>query len=188
MHRALRRALLFALPIFIAATSILSQSPRTLTYAPGKHITLKLPGEFDISIAANGIKRARFFARAPDGRIFVTAMHDLSDNRVGAVYILQGWDQQSHRFTQITRYLDHLRNPNNLAFFTDSNTRQSWIYIPLTDRLVRYKYDPGDNAPTSAPETLIHFPDYGLHYKYGGWHLTRTIAVANLNGAPRIVV
>ena len=30
--------------------------------------------------------------------------------------------------------------------------------------------------PTSPPETLATFPDYGLNYKYGGWHLTRTIA------------
>jgi glucose/arabinose dehydrogenase len=26
------------------------------------------------------------------------------------------------------------------------------------------------------PQTLAIFPDYGLSYKYGGWHLTRTIA------------
>ncbi len=31
--------------------------------------------------------------------------------------------------------------------------------------------------PTDAnPQTLATFPDYGLSYKYGGWHLTRTIA------------
>ncbi len=38
------------------------------------------------------------------------------------------------------------------------------------------------------PETLIRFPDYGLHYKYGGWHLTRTVAVVDVQGAPRIFV
>ena len=31
--------------------------------------------------------------------------------------------------------------------------------------------------PTDTnPQTLATFPDYGLSYKYGGWHLTRTIA------------
>ena len=46
----------------------------------------------------------------------------------------------------------------------------------LTDRLLRYKYAPGDHAPTGPPEVLARYPDYGLNYKYGGWHLTRTIA------------
>lgn len=34
----------------------------------------------------------------------------------------------------------------------------------------------------------MRFPDYGLSYKYGGWHLTRTVAVAKVRGATRIVV
>jgi glucose/arabinose dehydrogenase len=188
MQRAFLRALLFALLVNFAAALAPAQTPHTLTYAPGKQITLKLPDAFDINIAATGLKRVRFFAESPDGRIFVTSMHDLSDNRLGSLYILEGWDEQTHRFTRTTRYLDHLRNPNNLAFYADPATKQSWVYLPLTDRLVRYKYKAGDDAPNTAPETLIRFPDYGLHYKYGGWHLTRTVAVATMNGSPRIFV
>ncbi len=115
-------------------------------------------------------------------------MHDLGDNRLGSVFILDGWDEKTHRFTRVCHYLDHLRNPNNLAFWTDPATGQSWLYLPLTDKLLRYRYNAGDSAPASAPETLIRFPDYGLHYKYGGWHLTRTVSVANVAGATRIVV
>jgi len=188
MHRAHTRTLLSALIILITTNLIPAQTSHTLAYAPGKQIILKLPDAFDINIAATGLKRVRFFAKSPDGRIFVTTMHDLSDNHLGAVYILEGWNEQTHRFTRMTRYLDHLRNPNNLAFYTDPSTSQSWLYIPLTDRLVRYKYNPGDTAPTSAPETLIRFPDYGLHYKYGGWHLTRTLALASIYGSTRIFV
>jgi glucose/arabinose dehydrogenase len=178
-------ALLIALSHSIFA---LAQSPHTLTYAPGKSITLSLPEPLDINIAASGLRRVRFFAQAPDGRIFVTGMYDLSDNTRGSVFILDGWDAQTRTFSHITHYLDHLRNPNNLAFFTDPATHQSWLYLPLTDELVRYKYNAGDNAPTSPPETLIRFPDYGLSYKYGGWHLTRTVAVASVNGATHIFV
>jgi len=188
MQRALSRALLFALQFTLQTALLAAQTRHTLTYAPNKEITLSLPDSFEISIAATGIKRVRFFAKSPDGRIFVTSMHDLSDNRLGAIYILEGWNEQTHRFTHITRYLDHLRNPNNLAFYTDPVTKQNWLYLPLTDRLIRYKYNPGDNATTSAPETLIRFPDYGLHYKYGGWHLTRTIAIATTNGTTRLLV
>jgi glucose/arabinose dehydrogenase len=188
IRRTIPRALLFALYLVSTPALIPAQTPHTLTYGSGRHITLNLPDSFDINIAATGLKRVRFLAKSPDGRIFVTSMHDLSDNRLGAVYILEGWDEQAHRFTHNSRYLNHLRNPNNLAFYTDPATKQSWLYIPLTDRLVRYKYNPGEAAPTSAPETLIRFPDYGLHYKYGGWHLTRTVAVANTSGKPRIFV
>ena len=160
----------------------------TLTYAPGKSITLTLPAGLDIQVAATGLKRVRFFAQAPDGRLFATGMYNLADNTRGALYILDGWDARAGKFTRVTKYLDNLRNPNNLAFWTDPATHQSWLYLPLTDKLVRYKYNAGDQHPASAPETLIRFPDYGLNYKYGGWHLTRTVAVANLHGATRVYV
>jgi glucose/arabinose dehydrogenase len=178
------------LVILFAAFSLFSggQKAHTLQYAPGKSITLTLPATLDIDVAATGLRRVRFFAKAPDGRIFATGMYNLADNRRGSVFILEGWDEQTHRFAHVAHYLDHLRNPNNIAFWTDPATQQSWLYLPLTDKLVRYKYNAGDNAPSSPPETLIKFPDYGLHYKYGGWHLTRTVAVVNLHGAPRIFV
>lgn len=165
-----------------------AQTPHTLRYAPGKSITLSLPEPFDIDLAATGLRRVRFFAVSPDGRIFVTGMHDLSDNRLGSIFILEGWNPQTHAFTRITHYLDHLRNPNNVAFWTDPVTHQSWLYVPLTDKLIRYKYNAGDDAPSQPPETLMRFPGYGLSYKYGGWHLTRTVAVVPVKGAARIFV
>lgn len=183
-----RFALAMLLPCAAAPLEISAQSPHTLTYGEGKSITLSLPDGFDINIAASGLRRVRFFAQAPDGRIFVTGMYDLADNTRGSVFILEGWNEQSHTFTRITHYLGHLRNPNNLAFWTDPATRQTWLYLPLTDKLVRYKYNAGDNAPYSPPETLIRFPDYGLNYKYGGWHLTRTVAIAKVRGATRVFV
>ncbi len=185
------RSLLLAFFLIFAGTSaafLPAQVRHTLNYAPGKSITLSLPQSLDINIAASGLRRVRFFAQSPDGRIFVTGMHDIADNTQGSVFILGGWDAQTRTFRRVIRYLDHLRNPNNLAFWTDPATRQSWLYLPLTGKLVRYRYNAGDNAPSSPPETLMRFPDYGLSYKYGGWHLTRTVAVAQVNGAARIFV
>lgn len=158
----------------------------TLRYAPGKTISLTLPAAFDIHVAATGLRRVRFFAQSPDGRVFATGMYNLADNTRGSVYILEGWDAQTRSFARVTRYLDHLRNPNNLAFWTDPATKQTWLYVPLTDKLLRYRYSPGDEHPSSAPEVLMRFPDYGLNYKYGGWHLTRTVAVATLHGETRV--
>jgi glucose/arabinose dehydrogenase len=174
--------------LFCAVSNATAQAPHTLRYAPGRSITLSLPAGFDINIAASGLRRVRFLTRSPDGRIFATGMYDLDDNRQGSIFILEGWNPQTHSFTHITHYLDHLRNPNNIAFRTDSATHQSWLYLPLTDKLVRYRYDAGDDAPSSPPETLIRFPDYGLSYKYGGWHLTRTVAIVTAHGAARVVV
>jgi glucose/arabinose dehydrogenase len=188
MRQVFPHGLLTVFLVLASALFLPGQTARTLAYAPGKSITLSLPSELDINIAVSGLKRPRFFAQAPDGRIFVTTMYNLADNRRGSVLILEGWDAQRHTFTRVTHYLDHLRNPNNIAFWTDPETKQSWLYLPLTDELIRYKYNAGDSAPSSAPETLIRFPDYGLNYKYGGWHLTRTVSVARINGAPRIVV
>jgi glucose/arabinose dehydrogenase len=177
---------LAAVAFSVAATA--QTTAHTLAYAPGKSITLTLPSGLDINVAATGLKRLRFFAQSPDGRIFATGMYNLADNTRGTVYVLEGWNAQTHTFTKITHYLDNLRNPNNLAFWTDPATKQAWLYVPLTDKLLRYKYSPGDRHPTGTPETLIRFPDYGLNYKYGGWHLTRTVAVATLQGRTRIYV
>ncbi|HVG27599.1 MAG TPA: hypothetical protein VM865_08340 [Acidobacteriaceae bacterium] len=178
-------AALFCTPALRAQSPL---QPHTLTYAPGKTITLSLPAPLEINVAASGLRRVRFLAQSPDGRIFATGMYNLADNTRGAVYILDGWDAKTHSFTRVTHYLDHLRNPNNLAFWTDPATHQSWLYLPLTERLVRFRYTAGDTHPTSDPETLIRFPDYGLNYKYGGWHLTRTVAIATLRGATRLYV
>jgi glucose/arabinose dehydrogenase len=100
--------------------------------------------------------------------------------------------EKTGTFAKKTVYLDHLRNPNNVAFYTEPGQNgkpgQTWLYLPLTDRLLRYKYTAGDNAPSGAPEVLARYPDYGLNYKYGGWHLTRTVAFATLHGQTRLYV
>ena len=69
-----------------------------------------------------------------------------------------------------------LKNPNSVQFYTDTNG-QDWLYIAETHQLTRQKFNKGEIKPTSTAEILATFPDYGLSYKYGGWHLTRTIAV-----------
>jgi glucose/arabinose dehydrogenase len=53
------------------------------------------------------------------------------------------------------------------------------MYVAETDQLSRYIYKKGDTSITSLPEVISTFPDYGLSYKYGGWHLTRSIAFHN---------
>ncbi|MEO6982060.1 MAG: hypothetical protein ABI072_02965 [Edaphobacter sp.] len=193
----------FVTPLRIAVASLafLSAStttpaqqltPRTIHLAKGRTVTLNLPANFKIDVAAQGLRCVRFMAQSPDRRIFAADMYDRTDNTRGKIYILDGWNPATHSFAKVIPYLDHLRNPNNLAFYTepahDGKPAQSWLYLPLTDQLLRYRYNPGDNAPSGPPEVLATYPDYGLNYKYGGWHLTRTIAFANLHGRTRLYV
>src|SRR6185295_13591637 len=112
----------------------------------------------------------------PDHRIFVTDMFNLSDNSKGAVYILGEFNKETGKFGAPIPYLANLRNPNSVAFHTDQ-AGDKWLYLALTDRLERYRFNDGDRTPSSPPETLATYPDYGLSYKYGGWHLTRTVAI-----------
>src|SRR5688500_13819441 len=151
-------------------------TPHRISLANGRSFELNLPEGYSISIAAQGLKRVRFMAQSPDDRIFVTDMYNLADNRRGTVYILDQFDLVERRFTKITKYLTNLRNPNSVAFYTDEN-RTHWFYLALTDRLVRYRYEANKDAPSGTPEVLATFPDYGVGYKYGGWHLTRTVIV-----------
>jgi hypothetical protein len=73
----------------------LKLSPHTITLANGKTFSLNIPEGFDISIAAEGLKRVRFMAKAPDGRLFVTDMYNRADNSRGMVYILDGFDPKT---------------------------------------------------------------------------------------------
>lgn len=162
------------IPLAAAAQGKLVQ--QRITLKGGKTVTLNLPADFEIVPAAEGLKRVRFFAKAPDGRIFVTDMYNLADNKRGTVYILDGFDPKTGKFAAIKTYLTGLHNPNSVQFYRDSGG-QDWIYIAETGKLTRRKFRSGEERPTDAnPQTLATFPDYGLSYKYGGWHLTRTIA------------
>ena len=149
--------------------------PHRISLANGRSFDLNLPEGFDIRVAVQGLKRVRFMAKSPDGRVFVTDMYNLADNRKGVVYILDGFDPTSKTFKNVTPYLTGLRNPNSIAFYTEQKGVH-WFYVALTDRLLRYRYSAGEVTPNGQPEVLATFPDYGLSYKYGGWHLTRTIA------------
>ncbi len=164
------------LDILTAKPRGLKLVPQRISLANGKSYNLNLPEGFGISVAAQGLKRVRFMARSPDGRIFVTDMYNLTDNSKGVVYILDHFNPAAESFKKVTPYLTGLRNPNSIAFYTDPNG-VTWFYLALTDRLLRYKYNPAEATPSAKPEVLATFPDYGLSYKYGGWHLTRTIAI-----------
>lgn len=159
-----------------AQSRVLRLTPRKISLGRNKTFNLNVPEGFEITVAASGLRRLRFMAISPDGRLFATDMHSLADNSKGQVYVFDDFDAKTGKFKKVTPFLTGLRNPNSIAFYTDKK-RNQWFYLALTDRLLRYKYIKGEETPSSAPETLATFPDYGLSYKYGGWHLTRSISI-----------
>lgn len=163
------------LVFFISSTARAQKLvPHQISLANGKSFDLNLPEDYEIKVAAQGLKRVRFMTMSPDKRLFVTDMYNLTDNHRGVVYILDQFDQTTRRFRKVTKYLTDLHNPNSVAFYTDQNGND-WFYLALTDRLVRYHYEAGKDSPSGEPQVLATFPAYGLSYKYGGWHLTRTV-------------
>src|SRR4030095_8182777 len=170
--------LITSLLVTAIAQSSMKLTPHKITLANGKSFTLNLAEGFEINIAAEGLKRVRFMAKSPDGLLFATDMYNLTDNDKGVFYVLDDFDEKTKRFKRVIPYMTGLRNPNSVAFYSDTNGT-SWFYLALTDRLVRYRYEAGANKPSGEPEVLATFPDYGLAYKYGGWHLTRTISVGD---------
>ena len=149
--------------------------PNKIELRNGKQFSLNLPKNYEVIPAAEGFNRIRFFAKAPDGRIFVTDMQNMSDNKNGVVYALGDWDEKTGKFGKTIRYLINLRNPNSIAFYKDKGG-QHWLYVAETHKLTRYRYSENSNKPSGEAQFIAGFPDRGRSYKYGSWHLTRTIA------------
>ncbi len=148
-------------------------APHLINLSKGDSFYLQIPAGYNIKVAAELNTRLRFLAKSPDGRLFATDMHDRSDNRRGRILIFENWNDSSKGFEKVTTYLSNLHNPNQVAFY------KNYIYVAETDRLRRFKYEVGQSTPNDTGSLVASFPDYGLNYKYGGWHLTRSLAFKN---------
>ena len=158
---------------FNTTSSNIKTDSVSINLAKGINFRLAVPHGYKISIAAEGLQRLRFMALSPDGKLFCTDMYDRSDNKKGSVYIFDKWNDSIKKFEKITSYLTGLHNPNQVAFY------KNYIYVAETERLTRYKYSAGDLQSKDSGEIIATFPDYGLSYKYGGWHLTRSLTFYN---------
>ena len=149
--------------------------PRTVAFADGTVATYSLASEFDLAVAAEDLGKARFIAMSPDNRIFIPDMVDWNLSREGRIIILEDFDAETHKFKSKSIYLSGLRGPNSVEFYTD-RAGKSWIYIALTEKLIRYPYKSGDMAPTAKPELISLFPNKQNPTALGiVWHVTRTI-------------
>ena len=156
----------------------LTLTPRELTLNNGEIITLQVAKGYGITIAAEDIKKPRFPAWSSDHRLFVPDMQYPYDNNRGKIYVLSDFDSLTGVFKDKRIYMDKLRNPHSIAFYQDI-ANQYWLYIALTDVLLRFPYQQGGNEPPGKADTVVTFPGYGQSFQQGGWHLTRTITFYN---------
>ena len=154
-------------------------APQTVTFNDGTEVTYKIAKPFEIAVAAEDLGKARFMTMSPDGRLFVPDMVDYNLSREGKIFILEDFDETTHQFKTRTTYLFGLRGPNNVAFYRDKNGN-SWIYITLTEHLVRYPYNAGDMKPSGDAEVIARFPNQQSPGVTGVvWHITRTVFFVN---------
>ena len=148
--------------------------PHKIQLKKGVNLTLNMPEGFNVSVAYEGLDRLRFLTLSPDKRYFVLDMWNRSDNKKCKVYILENWDETEHRFKTIKTYLAGLHNANQVAFYTDKGV--DYIYVSESGKITRYPYQKGDDKPRGEGQIIIKMPNTGTSYKYGGWHMTRSLA------------
>lgn len=151
----------------------------TITFSDGASATFALAEPFEITIAADGLGKARSIARSPDGRLFIPDMVDMKLSHEGRIWILDDWNPETMRFESKATYLSGLRGPHDVEFYTDADGND-WIYLTLTDRLIRYPYKAGDMEPSGEAEVIATFPNQQSPTADGVvWHITRTILFDN---------
>jgi glucose/arabinose dehydrogenase len=164
-------------PLFNTDATPLKLVPQPIKLKKGLAFNLNVPQGYGISVAAEGLNRLRFLTVAPDNRLFATDMWNRSDNKKGKVLIFEDWNATEKKYKTVKTYLEGLHNPNQVAFYNDGT--KDYIYVAETGKLTRFEYKKGDNKPLTKGQLVATFPDYGLSYKYGGWHLTRSLTFHN---------
>ncbi|SKA09450.1 PQQ-dependent sugar dehydrogenase [Sediminibacterium ginsengisoli] len=176
VSRILSYSILFCFVFSYGYSQVLLQ-PHRIVLPGGASFNLNIPKGYHVSVAANVSNRLRFLAKSPDNRLFATDMYNRGDNKRGRIYLFEDWDDSARQFRKKTVFAENLHNPNQILFYTDKGTH--YLYIAETGKLTRYEYRAGEKTLKGEGQVLARFPDYGLDYKYGGWHLTRSITQHN---------
>jgi glucose/arabinose dehydrogenase len=164
------------IPLLSSSQSSIRYVSQSIHLKKGLNFSLQVPEGYHISVAAEGLHRPRFFTRSLDGKLFVTDMYNRDDNKNGKLLLLSNWNNQSKTFDTVVTVLSQLHNPNQVGFH--SIGKQAYLYVAETQQLTIRPYTLGTGSLGGA-KVIATFPDYGLNYKYGGWHLTRSIDFHN---------
>ncbi|WP_060635748.1 PQQ-dependent sugar dehydrogenase [Pyrinomonas methylaliphatogenes] len=128
------------------ATPDATNPPRIIPQPPGAK--LNMPPGFKIDTYAEGFKRPREIALAPNGDVFV------ADSEAGQIIILRdanGDGKPDQRFV----FASGLLLPYGIAFWRD------YVYIGTTNAVLRFRYRPGQTRAEGAPEKIADLPGRG---------------------------
>ena len=121
----------------------------------------QVPAGFKIGLFADGLSGPRQMRVAPNGDIFV------SETGPGRIRVLRAVDG-SPKPSANKVYASGLHQPFGIAFYPSGNNPR-WVYVAETDRVVRFRYNPGALKATQKPETVV------AELPHGDGHTTRDI-------------
>ena len=147
---------------------------KTIFFENDDRATFRIAKPFEIKIAAEGLGKARFITKSPDGRIFVPDLVNYKLSHEGSIAFLEDFNEETGTFKTKKIYLSRLRGPNDILFYKDDDG-YGWIYIALTAHLIRYPYKEGDDTPSGEPEIIIDFPNKQSPGEVSVvWHIARS--------------
>jgi hypothetical protein len=94
--------------ILSSSETVIPLTPHKIKLQKGISFTVNIPSGYNISVAAENLKRLRFLAKSPDGKLFATDMFDRSDNYKGRVLIFDKWNERTKKFDETITYLSGL--------------------------------------------------------------------------------
>ncbi len=140
------------------ATSSAGNGPRMVARPDGV-MPKALPG-FKVDLFATGLENPRLMRTAPNGDVFIAETH------AGRIHVLRGIGADG-KAQQSEVFATGLNQPFGIAFYPSGKDPQ-WLYVGLTDAVVRFPYRSGDLRARGTPARLASLPD-------GGGHTTRDI-------------
>jgi len=130
----------------------------------------KAPAGFKVQLYATSLEDPRLLRTAPNGDMFLAESENntISDN----VRVLRGV-RPDGRARQVEIFASGLKQPFGIAFYPAGPNPQ-WIYIGMTDSVVRYPYRNGDLKARGPQQVVV--PDIpGGGRLRGGGHWTRDV-------------
>jgi glucose/arabinose dehydrogenase len=119
---------------------------------------LNLPPGFEVNIFAEGdFKNVRWMALAANGDVFVT------DADLGKVIVLRDTDGDGKSDARFV-FASNLTLPFGLAFWNN------YLYVGMTNAVVRFPYKAGQTEATGPPEKIADLPGRGYRQ-----HWTRNV-------------
>jgi len=120
---------------------------------------LLLPEGFKIETFADKLNGPRVIEFDATGRMLV------SETKVGDILVIE--DKSKDGIIQDNEksvLLNGLKSPHGSAFYTDTKTSKTYLYIAETNKVDRYLYDINTGKVSGNPENIVNLPEGGDNY------------------------